>query len=244
MKQERNKLFPCTNQERFNGGRNVYKPIDMAVVDGTADEIVPEQHRHLEAGLLGRHVRRHGRPERPSPKNHHLRKAENRPTPSQPLQTRSCNTKEVKRPGPAREPDLARGLEDVAAVAAAPGAGPPDQLLPRDAHRAAAVLARAPARRGGGVTVVVAGVLVVRRRHDIGGAREDGKRATGGGGGKTGPRSWEGNGREEGGGAGDGAGGHWNGESRRVQFCAASFCYLIRSRLLRFALCFSFFFFF
>jgi hypothetical protein len=29
-----------------------------------------------------------------------------------------------------------------------------------------------------------------------------------------------------------------------VQFCAASFCYLIRSRLLRFALCFSFFFFF
>ena len=59
---------------------------------------------------------------------------------------------------------LARALEDVAAVAAAPGAGPPDQLLPRDAHRVATVLAAAPAWRGAGVVVVVvAGVLVLRR---------------------------------------------------------------------------------
>jgi len=74
----------------------------MAVVDGPADEVIPEQHGHLEVGLLSRHVRRHGRPERPSPENHHL----------------------------------ARGLEDVAAVVAAPGEG---------AHHAATVPAGGPA---------------------------------------------------------------------------------------------------
>jgi len=45
----------------------------MDVVDGPADEVIPEQHGHLEVGLLSRHVRRHRRSERPSPENHHLR---------------------------------------------------------------------------------------------------------------------------------------------------------------------------
>jgi hypothetical protein len=49
-----------------------YEPVDMALVDGSADEVVPEQHRYLQVGLLGSHVRRHGGPERPSSKNHHL----------------------------------------------------------------------------------------------------------------------------------------------------------------------------
>ena len=62
----------------------------MAVVDGPADEVIPEQHGHLEVGLLSRHVRRHGRPERPSPENHHLRSP-----PAQPPPIRSCNRKEA-----------------------------------------------------------------------------------------------------------------------------------------------------
>lgn len=107
----------------------------MAVVDGSADEIVPEQHGHLEVGLLGRHMRRHRRPERAPTKNHHL----------------------------------ARGLEDVAAVAAAPGAGPPYELLPRDAHRAAPVLAAAGSLL---VDLGLGGLLLQRR--GVGGAGADG----------------------------------------------------------------------
>ena len=180
----------------------------MCVVDGPADEVVPEQHGHLEVGLLGRHVSRHGRPEGPSPENHHLRNPPLDFSQSDPARKRASKSKP-------RESYLARALEDVAAVAAAPGAGPPDQLLPRDAHRAATVLAAAPAWRGAGVVVVVAGVLVLRRRHGISGAGEYGRRAADDGGGEAGPRSRDG-GKECGGGGG---GGHWRMEEE--QFRAA-----------------------
>jgi len=83
IKQECSNLLSCTDQERFKGGSNrffsffrkeaSYERIDMDVVDGPADEVIPEQHGHLEVGLLSRHVRRHRRSERPSPENHHLR---------------------------------------------------------------------------------------------------------------------------------------------------------------------------
>ena len=93
IKQECSNLLSCTDQERFRGGsnrfflslgkgsNNSYERIDMDVVDGPADEVIPEQHGHLEVGLLSRHVRRHGRPERPSPENHHLRSPPAQPPP-------------------------------------------------------------------------------------------------------------------------------------------------------------------
>ena len=93
----------------------------MCVVDGPADEVVPEQHGHLEVGLLGRHMSRHGRPEVPSTENHHLQK------PNRQLLSIRSGKEAILPAQRVREPVyLARGLEDVAAVAAPPGAGPPD----------------------------------------------------------------------------------------------------------------------
>lgn len=112
--------------DRENKGSRGYQPIDMCVVDGPADVVVPEQHGHLEIGLLGRHVSGHGRPERPAPENHHLKKQR---LAMQPLSIRSSKGRSDP-PKPTHRGCervyLARGLEDVAAVAAAPGAGPPD----------------------------------------------------------------------------------------------------------------------
>lgn len=102
----------------------------MAVVDGAADEVIPEQHGHLKVGLLGCHLRRHRRSERAPSEDHYL----------------------------------TRGLEDVAAVAATPGARPPDELLPRDPHHAAPVLPDA----AWGLSLVRLGIW--RRRVRGGGA--------------------------------------------------------------------------
>ena len=61
------------NQEMGGNERlELYPPVDVAVVDGSADEVVPEQHGDLEVGLLGRHLHRHGRPERAPSEHHHL----------------------------------------------------------------------------------------------------------------------------------------------------------------------------
>lgn len=65
----------------------------MCVVDGPADEVIPEQHGHLEVCLLGRHVSRHGHPEGPSPENHHLRNPPLNFSQSDPARKRASKSK-------------------------------------------------------------------------------------------------------------------------------------------------------
>jgi hypothetical protein len=191
----------------------------MAVVDGPADEVVPEQHGHLEVGLLSRHVRRHGRPERPSPENHHLRNP-----PAQPLPIRSCNRKEASE---ASRPTLrvvsrtslrlrrrqerdhrtsfshamrTARRRSLRALLRGAAASPSSSSLESSSSGGGTALA-APVKMGGGRRTATA---------------------------RRGSWSWEW--REEGGGGGGGGGGHWRTER---DFAGPRFCYLIRSRLLQ-----------